>query len=259
MSRPVHVHPVRPAPGRLPPGQVVVAIGDIHGQAGLLETLLAELAPRLADTDRAEVVFLGDLVDRGPDSAAVLDRVAAACAEGIEGATVHALMGNHEQMLRRALENRPGAWELFLMNGGLPTLDSLEVVAESAPAAAARMAEAMAGPRRRLLEETLKSHHPAGDYLCVHAGIDPDRALADHLARPWDEMDERHWAWIRYPFLKHRGSFEAGMIVVHGHTPAATPEITANRLGLDTGAAYGGPLSAVWLKADRLRVIQALP
>ncbi|SDG72909.1 metallophosphoesterase [Roseospirillum parvum] len=253
--------PRQPAPGRLPPGREVIAIGDVHGQRALLDCLLDGLLQRLAGhaEGSVEVVFLGDLVDRGPDSAGVLDRVAAATRHGLGPARVHALMGNHEQMLRRALEHRPGAWEMFLGNGGLATARSLGADAATPQAALAAMARALHGPRRRLLEDTLKSHHRVGDYLCVHAGIDPARRLAAHLARPWDEVEPRHWAWIREPFLNRRAPFEGGVIAVHGHTPAQGPQLCANRLGIDTGAAYDGPLSALWLKDDGLSVIQAVP
>lgn len=247
----------RAAPGRLPEGLRVYAVGDVHGCARPLAALHAAIAAdwQARPAGHCAVVHLGDYVDRGPDSAAVLDRL---CGPGpVPGAERILLRGNHEAMMLDALDAGPGstAEELWLWNGGDATLASYASQPRRVPdadavrAAGSRAAPAHPAlpPRHRALLETLPLQWQAGDYLFVHAGIDPRRPLA--AQRPQDLM------WIREPFLSWPRPFPA--IVVHGHTPCRAPELRANRIGIDTGAVAGGPLTCLVLEAAGLRFLSA--
>lgn len=226
--------PSQPAPGRLPPGLRVYAIGDVHGRDDLLERLHAQIAAdwHAAPAAQATIVHLGDFVDRGPDSAGVLDRVAGP--PPIHGATSIALRGNHEAMMLEAMA--PGASQqalaLWLMNGGLATQRSYP----------------QGVPERHLaLMRGMELTWMAGDYLFVHAGIDP--------REPLEAQREATLLWIREPFLSWIGPLPK--VVVHGHTPAQLPQLRANRIGIDTGAVAGGPLTCVVLQEAGLRFLSA--
>lgn len=231
----------RAAPGALPGGLRVYAIGDVHGCADRLARLLELIAEDAAAAAEAEcrVVFLGDYVDRGPDSRGAIERVLAPLPFP---AVTAALMGNHEAMMLDALE-RPSeeTVSLWLANGALATLASYGVD-DAAPAArwAGRVGERHLGFLRRLARR-----HAAGGYLFVHAGIRPGVPLA--------EQDEQDLIWIREPFLSSQD--DHGAVIVHGHTPTREPVVRPNRIGIDTGAVYGGKLTAVALWADRMRFL----
>ncbi|MFC4167591.1 metallophosphoesterase family protein [Teichococcus aestuarii] len=226
-----------PAPGRLPPGLRVYAIGDVHGCATKLARLHAMVAEDWArrPAERCALVHLGDYVDRGPDSAAVLDRL---CGESpVPGAERVHLRGNHEAMMLDSLAAGPGtvAEDVWLWNGGDATLSSYGVCQ---------------GPpvlplRHRALLATMPLRWEAGDYLFVHAGIDPRRPLA--AQRNQDLL------WIREPFLSWPRPLPK--VVVHGHTPCRAPELRPNRIGIDTGAVAGGPLTCLVLEAAQLRFL----
>ena len=224
----------RPAPGRLPAGLRVYAVGDVHGRDDLLAALHARIAAdwAAAPAPTAAIVYLGDYVDRGPDSAAVLERIAGP--PPVEGAETVALKGNHEAMMLDALA--PGAPQqamtLWLWNGGQATLRNYP---EGVP------------ERHMALLRGLRLTWEAGDYLFVHAGIDPALGL--------EEQPEMTLLWIREPFLSWTGPLPR--VVVHGHTPSMAPEIRANRIGIDTGAVGGGPLTCLVLEEDGLRFLSA--
>ncbi|WP_419896183.1 metallophosphoesterase [Roseomonas sp. USHLN139] len=228
------------APGRLPEGLRVYAIGDVHGCATRLLALHAAIAEdwRARPAARCALLHLGDYVDRGPDSAAVIEALAGPgplpAAERID------LMGNHEAMMRAALQEGPGsaAEELWLWNGGDATLDSYGA------AASGRLALPAA---HRAFLEGLRLSWQAGDYLFVHAGIDPRKPIAAQRAQDM--------LWIREPFLSWPRPLPA--IIVHGHTPCRAPERRANRIGIDTGAVAGGPLTCLVLEAASLRFLSA--
>ncbi len=226
------------SPGWLPPGLRVYAIGDTHGCADRLAAMHALVAQDAAARPGPEplVVHLGDYVDRGPDSPGVLDLVCGP--PPVPGAAVVNLLGNHEQMMLAALD--PAATEqvvtFWLDNGGAATLE-----AYGADPADARSWAAV--PPRDL--DRLRRLRPMlhiGGYVFAHAGIEPET--------PLDRQDVMDLAWIREPFLSWRGRLPA--VVVHGHTPAERPEVRPHRIGVDTGAVYGGPLSCAVLEADRL-------
>jgi len=231
-------------------GRLVYAIGDVHGYPGVLRSLVEEIARDAARTRPAErplLIFIGDYVDRGPDSRAVIDAVMALQAD--PRFEVVALKGNHEDALLRVLDD-PAFGPSWCANWGQATLRSygVEPPDSDLDAEAARQALARAVPpaHRRFLED-LPVSLTVGDYLFVHAGVRPGVPLA--------EQAERDLIWIRYDFLESDEAF--GKVVVHGHTPAEAPELRANRIGIDTGVYMTGVLTAVRLRGEEQRFIQA--
>jgi serine/threonine protein phosphatase 1 len=232
------------APSSLPLDQRVYAIGDVHGCLDRLVAIHAMIADDLAERPVAEplLVHLGDYVDRGPDSAGVVTRLADRA--GMPDLRTINLMGNHEHMMLAAIASaEPEAAELWLANGGADSLQSWGVPRSAQP-------RDWAGylPRAHLLFlRDLAVRHAAGGYLFVHAGVRPGIPL---------ERQSRHdLLWIREPFLSSKGFF--GAVVVHGHTPRQEPAVRPNRIGIDTGAVMGGALTCVVLEADRLGFITA--
>ena len=229
-----------------PDGTRVYAVGDIHGARALLEEIQALIAADLARRRpaRAVVVYLGDYVDRGPDSRGVIDRLIDAPVAGAE--PVH-LRGNHEALLLDFLD-APATGRLWLANGGMATLRGYGVAppaaGDAAALAAARDALRRAiPPRHRAFLEALPARHVEGGYCFVHAGIRPGRAIADQA--------ESDLLWIRGDFLDSRA--DHGLRVVHGHTIVRRPEIRANRIGIDTGAVLTGTLTCAVLEGTGLR------
>jgi serine/threonine protein phosphatase 1 len=235
----------------LPEGQLLYAVGDIHGRSDLLRRLLDEIAADAASSSCARtktLVFLGDYVDRGPDSKGVIDILLGGLLRGFDA---RFLKGNHEALLLGFLY---GATPLdhWRINGGDATMASYGVDIErlfgsGASAEAWRSAFAEALPPAHLaffksLELTLSF----GDYLFVHAGLRPGVPLA--------AQGEADIIWIRSPFLDHAGSF--GKIVVHGHTPGDEPVTRTNRIGIDTGACFTGRLTALRLEGSDRRFLQ---
>jgi serine/threonine protein phosphatase 1 len=232
-----------PAPASLPERQRIYAIGDVHGCADRLRAIHGWVAADLGARPVPEPLLLhiGDYIDRGPDSAGVLDTLLHdPVAPGLSAVS---LMGNHEDMLLRALA-APEEAELaqhWLFNGGDATLASWGLDARGGPAAW------LAGipPDHLALLRRLVLRHDAGGYLFVHAGIRPGVALAQQSAQ--DLM------WIREPFLSSHEDF--GMVVVHGHTPLREPAIRPNRVGIDTGAVMGGRLTCAVFERDKVGFI----
>jgi serine/threonine protein phosphatase 1 len=230
------------APGSLPPGQRVYAVGDVHGCLERLEEMHALIAEDLAarPTDDAVLVHLGDYVDRGPDSAGVVARLADGGA--IPAVPTVNLMGNHEEMMLAALAiGEAEATELWLSNGGADSLLSWDVPRSAQPK---EWASYLPKPHLLFLRD-LAVRHAVGGYLFVHAGIRPGIPL---------ERQSRHdLMWIREPFLSFKEPF--GPVVVHGHTPRQEPVVRPNRIGIDTGAVMGGVLTCAVLEEDRLGFI----
>jgi serine/threonine protein phosphatase 1 len=236
---------VQPA---IPPGQRVYAVGDIHGRRDLFEALVAAIDADDAGAAPAEttVVLLGDLVDRGPDSAGVV----ALARDWQARRRVRILGGNHEEMFLRSFDELE-IFRHFLRHGGRETALSYGV--DRAAFLQADLEEA---------QQLMRDHVPAqdlvylagfedmvaiGDYLFVHAGIDP--------RQPIDEQKPRDLRWIREPFLSHPESY--GPVVVHGHTISDVPEDCGNRIGIDTGAFMSGRLTALVLEGTSRRYLEA--
>lgn len=218
------------------------AIGDIHGHLGLLQAAHDLIAADMAAHGPGPVVHVGDLVDRGPDCRGVVDFLMQGQAEGRDWVV---LKGNHDRMFTRFLRDpedpEPGlrssySW-LHPRIGGAATLDSYGVRnAADRPTAKVHADARLAVPQGHLdYLDALPVMHQAGEALFVHAGIRP--------GVPLDQQTETDLLWIRDAFLVEVESF--GPLVVHGHTAIDQATHYGNRLNLDSGAAYGGPLSAV--------------
>ena len=236
---------------RLEPGCRVYAVGDVHGRLEQLAALHRAVGQDLAARPAARplLVHLGDFIDRGPCSAGVLALLRAG--PPLPGVPVVNLMGNHESMFLSALDRRDsGEAGHWLDTGGAETLASWGILPSTPLAQWAELA-----PRADVLFlRGLESRHQSGQYLFVHAGVRPGVALA--------EQDPADLLWIRGPFLRHRGPLlpdAPDMVVVHGHTPHPEPVVRANRIGVDTGAGRGGPLTCAVLEGDAVRFLQAWP
>ena len=234
-----------------PPGRRLYAIGDVHGRLDLLDDLVVRIRADLArqPVSNAAFVFLGDLIDRGPDSAGVIERVRTLALPGALPGKVALILGNHEEMLLRALAAEPGVAHDWLTYGGDTCIESYGV--SSAPLAALderRVADALAAAIPRVHVALLKSAHDTigfGDYLLVHAGIRPGVAVEDQAPR-----DLR---WIREPFLSD--AHDHGVVVIHGHTITDGVDRRVNRIGIDTGAYQTGVLTAAVIQEDKVRFL----
>ena len=215
------------------------AIGDIHGQREKLAAAHARIAAdrRATGDDAAQVVHVGDLVDRGPDSRGVIQDLI----DGqVAGAPWIVLRGNHDRMFQDFLADRDrrqmGAW-LHTGLGGAATLASYGVDAGPSRRIGTVRDDALATvpETHRAFLDGLSNWHEAAGLLFVHAGIRPGLPLA--------RQSEEDLLWIRDGFLWHRDPHP--WLVVHGHTPVAAVSHMGNRLNIDTGAGFGGPLAAV--------------
>lgn len=227
------------APAALPPGQRVYAVGDIHGCLDRLVALHELIADDIAarPTGRTTLVHLGDYVDRGTDSAQVIDWLINR--PPVPANEIVNLMGNHEHMMLAAVVGADkDAPEQWLMNGGADSLLSWGISRAVPPAEwAVRI------PRQHLLFlRDLAISRQIGPYLFVHAGIRP--------GVPLDQQSRHDMMWIREPFLSSRAYH--GVVVVHGHTPKREPIVLPNRIAIDTGAVLGGALTCAVLEGDML-------
>ena len=226
------------------------AIGDIHGRRDLMDSLIDRIEADMENWSGAtSIVFLGDYVDRGPQSAAVLDRIAAGPPAGQRWVL---LKGNHEAVLAHLMSDRPREPALFhgwLKHGGRDTLASYGlppaiVYGDDETAALGALGEVMA-PEHRAVLDALALTHSAGDYLFVHAGIRPGVPLA--------EQRQRDLIWIREAFLEHKD--DHGFHVVHGHSIRREVDAQPNRTGIDTGAYATGRLTAIVLEGEERRYL----
>lgn len=233
----------------VPEGQRLYAIGDIHGRLDLLDALLRQIdaddaARAPADT---QLIFLGDLVDRGPDSAAVVERLRRLA---IERPNTLFLMGNHEEVLLAALDGDARAMHGFCRIGGRETALSYGIDPalyermdyEELHAALTRAVPASHVSFLRSFEDWAM----AGDYMFVHAGVAPKVAL--------DAQKPGDLRWIRRGFLEHRRRLDR--MIVHGHTIHPEVERRPHRIGIDTGAYETGRLTALGLEEAAQWVLQ---
>ena len=254
--------PARPAPA-VPPGERVYAIGDIHGRRDLFDALIAAIdADDAAGAPaRTTVILLGDLIDRGADSAGVL----AAARAWRQRRTVRILAGNHEEMFLECFTNTE-LMRHFLRFGGRETVlsypvdraafDRAALAADVGPGVAADgdagVKEAQGLMRAAVPESDLafirdfEDRIVIGDYLFVHAGIRP--------GVPLDRQELRDLRWIRGAFTDSRS--DHGLVVVHGHTIFAAPDVRPNRIGIDTGAYRSGTLTALRLEGTNRSVLE---
>ncbi len=201
---------------------VIYAIGDIHGRADLLASMheAIERDWRARPAERRAEIYLGDYIDRGPDSSTVIAMLRARMRQR----NVMALSGNHEAVLLHFLDGRISDRE-WLGWGGASTALSYGVNPSREAILSAALARAVPLEDIRFLN-ALRPSFRYGPYFFAHAGVLPNRTLEEQV--PDDLL------WIRRPFLDHTGPF--GAIVVHGHTPKEEPEFRPNRINLDTGA-----------------------
>ncbi|AEG47968.1 metallophosphoesterase [Sphingobium chlorophenolicum L-1] len=238
----------RPAPS-VGEGVRVYAIGDIHGR----DDLFAELLDKIAQDEAGRpplprlLILLGDLVDRGPQSAQVVER---AMELARSGQHVRFIKGNHEEMFIAAARGGAQAARYFRRLGGVETLASYGLsLDEGATMSDEVLAQWMLAhiPRDPIdFLDDFPDMLPVGDYLFVHAGVRPRIAL--------DAQTAADLRWIRGDFLKHRRPFDK--MIVHGHSISEDVDVQPNRIGIDTGAFRSGRLTAMGLEADRRWFLQ---
>ena len=234
----------------IPEGERVYAIGDVHGCADLLDQLLAriEADDRARDPARTTIVFLGDLVDRGPASAAVIERLRLLAAERPD---TRFLLGNHEEVFLESLKGEPKALRMFCRIGGRETimsygLDAADYDRMDYEELHAAMRVRVPAEHQAFLE-SFEDMVTIGDYAFVHAGVRPGTDLAAQRG-----ADLR---WIRNPFLDHDRALDK--MVVHGHTISAGLDEQVHRIGVDTGAYETGVLTALGLEGTARWTVQA--
>lgn len=219
-------------------GYRAYAVGDIHGRVDLLEHLLAKIHADLQHrpAPKTLLVFVGDLVDRGPSSAQVIERLRCYRRDGVRPVF---LLGNHEEVLLRIIAGDSSVVESWLKFGGLQCLQSYGVTLASIRGRSAEqvveIVRASVPPEHVEFLESFADSCRFGDYLFVHAGI-----------RPGVEVDQQSQAdlrWIREPFLFDET--DHGFVVVHGHTITDEVDERPNRIGIDTGAYRSGVLTAL--------------
>ena len=260
------------------PETEVFAIGDIHGRSDLLAALIDEAAREPKLRDKRAIVFLGDLVDRGPDSLGAIDLAMAAKARvGADEAI--ALMGNHETMMRLALDPETpwddaiDAFDTWIGNGGDRTVAEFLKIEEPPDYLDDMLTEARASlpPRVRAWLASLRVSWRSGQVLFVHAGVNPQVELETFLAVPWNiplaKLDEdRHWAWVRRPFLDHRPGTNGFQRLLRAPRPYAKrrpPQGVARgsdhgfRLNLDAGSAMTGIAKMAIIRDRYAEVVSA--
>ncbi len=240
----------QPAPvsAQAPAGSRIYAIGDIHGRADLLERLRSVIVEdaRWHPAERKVVVYLGDYVDRGPESRGVVDLLTRETLPGFESVF---LKGNHEDSLLQFLTD-PGIAPAWMAYGGEATLYSYGVrppdVRRVEDIMAAQEAFTQALPPEHLaFLQALELVHIEGDYAFVHAGF--------REGVPIEFQDPQDMMWIRNEFLWSDADF--GKVAVHGHTITERPEIRPNRIGIDTGAFATGTLTCLVLEGTERRFL----
>lgn len=220
----------------------------MHGRLDLLDQLLAAIDQDLQRRPprKALLVFLGDLIDRGPDSRGVVERLRTYRHARLKS---HFLAGNHEEVLLRLLKGERGILQSWLKYGGAECLASYGFEPARLDISNERSALSLI---RNVIPESHANFIGSfadtltfGDYLFVHAGIRPGIELSLQ-----SQSDLR---WIRSPFLEDQS--DHGMIVVHGHTISSEVEIEPNRIGIDTGAYRTGRLTALVLEGEERRLL----
>lgn len=241
-----------PAAPRMPEGVVAWAVGDIHGRLDLLRPLVEAI---MADAEataasRKVVIFLGDYIDRGPDSRGVIQYLVDLPKDG--GVEWRFLKGNHEEAMLNFLADpaRGATWCEYGGDAALASYGLRPPEMKHRPEAWARVAadlehKVTAGERAFL--EGLELSVSVGDYFFAHAGARPGVML--------DRQSERDLMWIRNSFLDSEVAFEK--VVVHGHTPTTSVYSDYRRVGIDTKAYASGVLTAVRLQAETRTILQA--
>ncbi len=229
-------------------GERIYAIGDVHGRFDLLARLLQKIEDHhaaLPTPQQTHVVILGDMVDRGPQSADVLSHLFQAQKQNSD---IVVLLGNHEDLMLRALAKQPGLLRAWLRIGGDETLRSFGIE----PPGASDISVDFVDTILRIIPTEIRnwlSSLPvsarSGDYFFCHAGLRPGIALK--------RQTRADMLWIRDEFLNDNSSH--GVVVVHGHSIETEVEIRGNRIGLDSGAYRTGILTAIYLEGTKRELI----
>jgi serine/threonine protein phosphatase 1 len=234
---------------RVSSGMRVYAIGDVHGRLDLLDRLLDMIARdgEKRGPARTMTVLLGDLIDRGPESAGVVERLRR---YAIDHPDSRFVMGNHEEVFLQALAGDERALRGFCRIGGRDTVLSYGIQPDdydrmSYEQVAAALDEAVPASHVAFLR-SFSDHETIGDYMFVHAGVRPSAAL--------DAQSGQDLRWIREPFLSHPSRL--GKMIVHGHTIAPDVVWQPHRIGIDTGAHGTGKLTALGLEGDLQWLLQ---
>lgn len=232
----------------MPVGTVLYVVGDIHGRADCLEEIFERIDrdPSRGDFDRTLEIYLGDYVDRGPDSKKVISLLI----ERVQSGAVLPLLGNHEAILMEALQdvNVVHGWRTM---GGLETMMSygadvrLPLSEAHIEAMHEQWLDVFPDSHREFLSNLMVTAQE-GDYFFVHAGVKPGTALPDQA--------KQDLIWIRDEFLEsHRWH---GKVIVHGHTPVERPEFLPHRINIDTGAYLTGNLTCLRLDGTSQTVLE---
>jgi len=241
------------APGkqpRVPAGHRIYAIGDVHGRDDLLQQVLQSVEADHCSrgSARCTIVFLGDLIDRGPSSSQVIERLRTYRPDDTR---LIFLSGNHEEVLLRIIDGEARLVPDWLKFGGAQCLASYGVDPERLrampPARTIATIREAVPPAHLEFLRSFDDTFRAGDYLFVHAGVRP--------GIPLEEQSRTDLRWIREPFLGDRAYH--GFVVVHGHTIREEVEEFPNRIGIDTGAYRHGVLTAIGLEESDRWFIQA--
>lgn len=226
-------------------GYRAYVVGDVHGRLDLLEELLAKIHAELQHRPSAKtlLVFVGDLIDRGPSSAQVIERLRTYRHDGVRPLF---LLGNHEEVLLRILEGDAELITKWRWFGGAECLDSYGVSSDDlvgrTPQQMLEIVRKAIPKSHREFLETFDDTCRFGDFLFVHAGIRPGTQI--------EEQRQTDLRWIREPFLLD--NTDHGFVVVHGHTISSEVELYPNRIGIDTGAYKTGILSALAIEGTRI-------
>jgi serine/threonine protein phosphatase 1 len=240
----------RHRPRQLPEGIRIYAIGDVHGCADLLIALFAAIDADIAARPHARIlhIFLGDYIDRGPDSRRAIDLV-------IARSRIHEtvlLKGNHETLPSQFLRDPSmlrdwrllGGFETLMSYGLRPTIDADR---DEQQALARRFAAVLPASHVQFFGK-LRTSFCCGDFFFVHAGVKPGVPLARQC--------EEDMLWIRHDFLHHEEDF--GKMIIHGHTPVHEVDFHDNRINIDTGAYATGRLTCLAIEGDRLAVLNTV-
>lgn len=229
-------------------GSRAYAVGDVHGCRDLLDDLLAKIEADVAarPVGEAFLVFVGDLIDRGPDSRGVIERLRTYDHPRLRPIF---LAGNHEEYFLQIMSGATGKLDAWLTYGGKECVESYGLSAEHLTVlpegeAMLELRRAVPNSHRRFLKSFADTFR-FGDYLFVHAGIRPGIAL--------DQQTHADLRWIREPFLEDGG--DHGFVVVHGHTIVDEVEERTNRIGIDTGAYRSGVLTALVIDGAERRLL----
>jgi len=233
---------------RTDPGERIYAIGDVHGCYELMRRLIDRIGEHhaaLPEPRALHIVFLGDLIDRGPDSAAVLDFVYNL---QLKSDRVVTLLGNHEEAMLNVLDGDASMLRHWLGFGGRETLQSFDIDPPAPDEHPREFLRRLQSGTPRAIVRWLRSlplTAQSGDYFFCHAGVRPDVSLR--------RQSRKDLLWIRDDFLDHDEELDA--VIVHGHSIERNTVIRPHRIGVDSGAYVTGKLSAIYLEDDRQEFI----